>query len=38
MEMDIYWVRADVVEKLKDSLPGITILEESMQNMIIKNK
>ncbi len=25
------------IEKLKDSLPGITILEESMQNIIIKN-
>jgi ankyrin repeat protein/L-ascorbate metabolism protein UlaG (beta-lactamase superfamily) len=26
------------IEKLKDSLPGVTILEESMQNIIIKNK
>ncbi|NPD84762.1 MBL fold metallo-hydrolase [Lentimicrobium sp. L6] len=25
------------IEKLKDSLPGVTILEESMQNIIIKN-
>jgi L-ascorbate metabolism protein UlaG (beta-lactamase superfamily) len=26
----------ETIEKLKDSLPGVTILEESMQNIIIK--